>query len=388
MLFSYKGVMPATSLRRLLRGVATFAIGILWGRVLNRPIPQGPLFLTWHLTFDCNAFCSFCSTHKVHKRHPPEMALDRALALADEIAASGTWVVGFTGGEVLLSPLLFPLIRRLKSHGLTCYIVTNGMLLERHAQDVVDSGVDYVVVSIDSDDPAEHDRNRHLDGLFEAAMRGIDAVKARRRGSRPQLKTTTVITSWNLERVVPILEMLSEKVDKVAAQPVTWGYQDHPHGKSKEQLEQHIFAPDQRARVEAGFARISERFPMFRNRYFGSIPTYWFDPHSLMQSTPCWSPFLRLSIMPDGDVVHCAARFPPVGNVLRDGIKAVWNSPAMLQQRDLVRRRRNRCICWSQDSSFNALMSGLPLVNRLPALGRDLGDDVAALSSSKDQSAS
>lgn len=367
--------MSTVSLGRLPSGVVTFAAGMLWGRILNRPIPRGPLFLTWHLTFDCNAYCSFCSTHKVHKRHPPAMTLERALALADEIADAGTWVVGFTGGEVLLSPLLFPVIRRLKARGLTCYIVTNGLLLEANAQAVVDSGVDYVTVSIDSDRPAEHDRNRHVEGLFEAAMRGIDAVKARRAGKRPLLKTTTVITSWNLERMVPILDMLRDRVDFAGIQPVTWGYRDHPHGKSREQLHRHAFRDDERSRVEEGFARLTERRPEFRNRYFRSIPTYWFDPDALLARTPCWSPFLRLSIMPDGNVVHCAARFPNVGNVDRESLMTVWNSPAMLAQRDLVRRRRNGCICWSQDSSFNALMASLPGANALPALGRDQGDE-------------
>lgn len=56
-------------------------------------------------------------------------------------------------------------MRRLKSRGVTCYLVTNGLLLESLADEVVDSGLDWIVVSIDSDKPAEHDRNRHVEGL-------------------------------------------------------------------------------------------------------------------------------------------------------------------------------------------------------------------------------
>lgn len=374
MLSAWRRILPATSLSGLAKAVTTFAVTVLYGRVLNRPSPRGPLFVTWHLTFDCNAFCSFCATHKVHKRHPPTLGLERALEIADEIAASGTWVVGFTGGEVLMSPLLFPLVRRLKSRGVTCYLVTNGLLLESLADEVVDSGLDWIVVSIDSDKPAEHDRNRHVEGLFDKALAGIAAVKRLRCGPRPQIKTTTVITRWNLERMIPILDHLGGMVDRASAQPITWGYKDHPHGKSKDSLHSYVFRDNERQMVETAFARLAETYPAFRNRYFRLIPTYWFEPDALERTVPCWSPFLRLSITPEGETVHCAARFPAVGSLADQPLMAAWNSPAMRRQRDLVRRRQNHCICWSQDSSFNALMSSLPLANRLPVIGKGEGE--------------
>jgi MoaA/NifB/PqqE/SkfB family radical SAM enzyme len=87
--------------------------------------------VTWLPTFDCNAYCQFCGTHILHKKTPEALSRERSLEIAEEIGRSKTWVVGFTGGEVLLWPFLFDVIRILKQHHVIVYIVTNGLLLEK-----------------------------------------------------------------------------------------------------------------------------------------------------------------------------------------------------------------------------------------------------------------
>ncbi len=367
-------ILPAGVTPRLFSGIVTFLSNILAGRVFNRPSPRGPLFVTWQLTFDCNAFCTFCSTHKLNKKHPESLALDRALLLADQIADSGTWVVGFTGGEVLMSPALFPLVRRLKSRGLVVYIVTNGKLLQQYAQDIIESGLDYVVVSLDSDKAAEHDDNRKVNGLFQAALDGIAEVKRLRTGSRPLIKTSTVLSAKNIDSVSGMLDFMETQGDVATVQPIVWGYKEHPHGKTKEQLHNFVFGDHERIRVEAAIHKAGDRHALFRSSYFRRIPQFWFDPDSLIKAVPCWSPFLRLSINPEGQALHCGTRFGMVGNLAEQDLMAVWNSQEMISQREIVRTGRNRCICWSQDSSFNNLMSVVPLANRLPVLERKAAD--------------
>ena len=368
-------ILPSGITRRFAVGVLTAAANILWGRLLNRPVPRGPLFVTWQLTFNCNAYCVFCSTHKLHKQRPETLTLERALTIADEIADAGTWVVGFTGGEVLMSPLLLPVIRRLKSRGVVTYIVTNGLLLADYAQDLVESNIDYIVVSLDSDLPEEHDDGRKVKGLFEAALAGIARLNELRHRGRPLVKTTTVLSAKNIDRVEQILDFLETKADVVGLQPIVWGYKEHPHGKSRERLGKFVFADEERARVESAIARAGKRHAVLRSSYFRRVPQFWFAPETLMAEVPCWSPFLRLSITPEGHATHCSTRFGNVGDLCSNSLMEVWNSPAMLHQREIVRTGHNACICWSQDVAFNDLMTHVPLLNKLPTLGEHFSDE-------------
>lgn len=359
--------LPVPATRRLAGAVLTLAANLLYARLFNRASPRGPLFVTWSLTYDCNAFCGFCATHKLHKEHPGTLDLARALAIADEIADSGTWVTGFTGGEVLLSPLLFPLVRRLKARGVLTYLVTNGLLLAEKAQEIVASGVDYVVVSLDSDDADQHDALRHSPGLMAKALNGIEVLKSLRKNGRPLIKASAIVGAHNLFRFEHVLDFLAQHADTVSAQPIVWGYKDHPHAIEQERVGGLLFPPDRRDDVERQFQSLAKHHPMFRSSYFRRMPLYWFKPENLIDAIPCWSPFLRLTIGPDGGVTQCSNRFGPVGDLTTEGLMSIWNGLEMRRQREVVRRRQNKCICWSQDTAFNDLMERLKLPNLLPA---------------------
>lgn len=176
---SISKIVPIPITGRALTAGVTLFTNLIYTRLLNRPSPRGPLFVTWVPSFDCNAFCRFCGTHTSHKQQPEDLPLKRCLEIADEIGRAKTWVVGFSGGEVLLWPYLFDVIRELKKHNIVVYIVTNGMLLEDFVDEILSSGVDYVVVSIDSDQAAEHDDVRQLFGLYAKAVKGMRKLRGK-----------------------------------------------------------------------------------------------------------------------------------------------------------------------------------------------------------------
>lgn len=356
---------------RFLTACVTLAANLLFGRVLNRSVPRGPLFVTWLLTFDCNAFCGFCGTHTLKNKYPEALSLERALEIADEIADSGTWVVGFTGGEVFMSPLLFPLIERLKQRGLIVYVVTNGLHLEDYATRLVDLKVDFVQISIDFADPDLHDDNRKVKGLFRSAFAGIDKIKEIRKSAIPAVKTNTVIMQDNLETMDTILDYLDSKVDSVHAQPISYEYENSPHHRDKDRIHKYVFDPNNRDEIEHKLRDKVFSRPGFGGSYFKMISAYWFDPATLVEKVPCWAPFLRLMIQPNGDILHCGAnsRFGAVGNLLNQSLMSVWNGLAIREHRSVIGAKKNGCICWTRDTAFNAMMKDVPLVNRLPYLG-------------------
>lgn len=109
--------------------------------------------------------------------------------------------------------------------------------------------------------------------------------------------------------------------------------------------------------------------PEFNTSYYRNIPVYAFHPERLLR-IKCWSPFLRLQIMPSGTVVHCPVnpRYGIVGDLKKSSLMEVWNSETMMKHREEIRRHKNNCICWTQDSSFNAAIDETPFLNTLPVL--------------------
>jgi len=96
----------------------------------------------------CNIDCGYCNEYD--KVSPP-VPFDTMTARIDKLAALGTSVVAFSGGEPLLHPQLDDLIRRIRSHGMMSGLITNGFLLsEERIKALNAAGLDYMQISIDN----------------------------------------------------------------------------------------------------------------------------------------------------------------------------------------------------------------------------------------------
>ena len=99
----------------------------------------------------CNIDCGYCNEYdKVSEPVPAgEMR-----ARIDKLAALGSSVVAFSGGEPMLHPALDDLIRRVRSHGMIAGLITNGYLISpRRIEALNDVGLDYLQISIDNVEP-------------------------------------------------------------------------------------------------------------------------------------------------------------------------------------------------------------------------------------------
>ena len=113
-----KKIFPAPLNLGIINAGLTFISSIFFTKILNSRAKRGPLFVTWLVTYDCNIACKFCATHSMKKRFPEAISLERAREIALEIVKARSFAVGFTGGEVLLWPHLFEVIKVFKSEEL------------------------------------------------------------------------------------------------------------------------------------------------------------------------------------------------------------------------------------------------------------------------------
>jgi MoaA/NifB/PqqE/SkfB family radical SAM enzyme len=101
----------------------------------------------------CNIDCGYCNEYD--KVSPPVPA-DALRHRIDKLAALGTSVVAFSGGEPMLHPELNDLIRHIRARGMMAGLITNGyFLVPKRIEELNEAGLDFLQISIDNVEPDE-----------------------------------------------------------------------------------------------------------------------------------------------------------------------------------------------------------------------------------------
>lgn len=144
---------------RKLRSVREFARGLL--------ATDHPLLVHIVPIRRCNIDCGYCNEYdKVSPPVPTADMIDRI----DKLAALGSSVVAFSGGEPMLHPDVEALIQRVRERGMIAGLITNGYLLSpKRIHALNDAGLDYLQISIDNVEPDEVSKKslRLLDGKLK-----------------------------------------------------------------------------------------------------------------------------------------------------------------------------------------------------------------------------
>jgi MoaA/NifB/PqqE/SkfB family radical SAM enzyme len=187
-------------------------IGIPFDRRYRPGLSGPPSNLALALTKQCNLHCIMCRQNCSDGEIPDNPSLrfqglppETWISLLDQVSHFKPWVY-LTGGEPLLYPYFREVVAAAKKRHLTVHLQTNGTLLGKVADFLVESGVDAVTVSVDGP-PAIHDRIRGRQGTFQRVAAGVEAlVEARRRHNRlnPVLGFNCAISKPNARALVDI----------------------------------------------------------------------------------------------------------------------------------------------------------------------------------------
>lgn len=136
-----------------------------------------PLFnrnLMLALTYQCQCKCIHCGSASYKQDKKNELASNEIFGLIDQAKRLGAKGIYFFGGEPLLVPKLPYYIKYAKQNDFLVKCDTNGLLLDEYkVQELKDSGIDLIGVSIDSPYETVHDKLRGINGIFKKAINGI-----------------------------------------------------------------------------------------------------------------------------------------------------------------------------------------------------------------------
>ena len=310
-----------------------------------------PFLVVWNVTKRCNLKCKHCYANASPQGAPDELTTEEKKQVINQMAEAGVVTVAFSGGEPLLAPDIFELFKYTSSKGIYVNVATNGTLITPEiARKMVDSGVGYVEVSLDSPDPEEHDAFRGVKGSWKLAVNGIKNAKAA--GLCTGIAYT--VTKYNLHRVP---EMVQLARDLGVCTMIFFNFVPVGRGKEiqamdlgpreREELMKYLYAELEKGGLNVfstspTYARISVEKVLSKHgkhvslAHFGDMPL---DPAYADKAViladfvgGCGAGRAYCAIDHNGDIFPCVFIPIKVGNALKDGFTNVWNDSELFNK--------------------------------------------------------
>jgi cyclic pyranopterin phosphate synthase len=162
------------------------------------------------LTAACNYACTYCVPDGKRLQAAAYELSGEEIVRATRllIATAGIDKVRITGGEPLLSPKFPATLQGIMNLGLTdVSLTTNGQLLPRYAQNIIDSGMKRINVSLDTLD-REHFRAIARSGDLNTVLHGIELMQA----GGLKVKINMVPMHYvNDDQILPLLDYALER---------------------------------------------------------------------------------------------------------------------------------------------------------------------------------
>jgi radical SAM protein with 4Fe4S-binding SPASM domain len=273
----------------------------------------------------------------------------------------------FFGGEPMLYPGIWEVIREIRAGGCELAFPTNGTLLEANARQLVENGPTRLWVSLDG--PAEINDRQRGRGVFKRVMRGLQALaqaKAQAGSRYPELGITYVVTPSNCDFVQEFflhgidLSLLScvsielqsyatrEQAERYASELDThFGVKSTPCANAYVR-DPAIFAGIDAGQLTAQLAAVgracTERGILFhsqpRTLEADNVRNYLSANWQQMidRRTRCAVPWLAAEISARGDVTTCHTfNDLPVGNIHEQGLLEIWRGARLKQVQSYLR---------------------------------------------------
>jgi MoaA/NifB/PqqE/SkfB family radical SAM enzyme len=122
----------------------------------------------------CNLACAYCNEYdKVSEPVPLELITRRI----DRLASFGTAIITISGGEPMLHPNIYEIIKTIRGHGMIAGLITNGYYMTPdRIQKLNEAGLEHLQISIDNVTPDKVSQKslKVLDKKLEALAEHAD----------------------------------------------------------------------------------------------------------------------------------------------------------------------------------------------------------------------
>ena len=304
----------------------------------------------------CNCRCVMCDIWKANRAGQELSEADLAAHLESFRRLHVQWVV-LSGGEALMHSNLWALCGALKGLGVRITLLSTGLLLKRHAENVV-RWCDEVIVSLDGSQEV-HDAIRRIPRAFERLAEGVVALRALQPGFRVTGRCVLQRQNYaDLPNIVAAAHEIGlDEISFLAADVSTDAF-NRPELWADDRISDVALSPNeveqfmqvmeetlQRYATDVASGYIAESAEKLRRipRYYAALNGYGDFP-----LVTCNAPWVSTVIESDGTVRPCFFQ-PAHGNIHDTPLIEILNSDeavAFRRQLDIERDAICRkCVC-------------------------------------------
>lgn len=331
-------------------------------RDLSSPkFDEAPLLVYWEATRACDLACIHCRAEAVLQRHPLELRTDEVKTLLRQIVEFGSAPLPhlvITGGDPLKRPDLLEVIAYARALGLRTSVTPAGTekLTQQMIQQLKDSGVSSLALSLDGSDAKKHDAFRGVPGSFQCTLAAARYAKT----VGIPLQINTMVTASTLDDL-PLIYALLRKLEIVRWALfflIPLGRGRALPGITPERCEKLLNWLCDLAE-EAPFPIKSTEAHHFRRVAFLRMKSRGMDDEAILQT-----PIGRGFGVRDGNGVvfisHIGNIYPSgflplsAGNVRRDNLVEIYRHSELMRSLRDVNQLQGKCGC----CSFRAICGG------------------------------
>ncbi|MCC6213800.1 MAG: radical SAM protein [Polyangiaceae bacterium] len=293
------------------------------------------LYLVHSLTARCNARCGFCAWNPDFYDANQQLSTEGIERLYTEARAEGFLGVSVWGGEPLLHPDFHRVMRHAKALGLATNMVTNGYLLEKKLDAVLET-IDRLCISLDHPS-SKHDELRGLRGLFDRIVASTREVRRR----APKKPITFVYTLQRANVSPATLRETAALLRDLGVLGIFNGLREEAATEGDAPALSEFAAPQGELRL--AFDTLAELkregFPILNS----------FTHLAMMREGPpvyrCHWPKLMLPIEANGDVVDCMHwGTRPLGSLKTSSLHEILASPRLRELAGPAGEACHKCV--------------------------------------------
>jgi MoaA/NifB/PqqE/SkfB family radical SAM enzyme len=275
----------------------------------------------------CNSRCIYCDHWKLQAGHDPSTA--ELQTVIESLYDLGVRHINLTGGEPLLRPDLPDLVDFAHQQDMVVCLLTNGLLLPRMADALLEAQIDAIIISIDSVVPGEFLHTRGVP--FHLVEKGLyPLVEMKNKHPEMFVSITSVITNVNLFSVVTLIEYANQYDVGVQFSP----YHHFDQGQPDDLTPQDISSVEkiicQLLRMKSLGHKLLDS-PQFLKHF----PRF-FEHRCVPKGFKCMAGYVAVFADVDLNVRPCWM-IKPVGNLRQERLEDIWYSARFQEARRRIK---------------------------------------------------
>jgi len=351
-----------------------------YNRASGRPIL--PKVISYSVTWRCDARCKMCDNPLIAsslKNEDEELSADEIRDIFQDTALQQADLIRFTGGEPFLKKDLTEIAKAIhdNTRDAIFYVTTNGSRTERiieFIKEVSCHGVNlHMQVSLDAVGEL-HDRIRGTTGLYDKALRTLEAMRELRDKYHFFAGINQTILKENFDQLAKVRDLSK---DMGFGYKFAIAYQYHENSRppspaqARSQFSYHgdfstaelegLYEEQKRLNSSEGKWRHDRRYVSSHLWQLSELYLYRGGMNRILHHVEypkptCMAMFAYFRLFPNGDVVPCTLMSEPAGNVRHQTFSDIWYSARASEIRDQVKLCKG---CWVEcDILPSAIFSG------------------------------